>query len=304
MRYFLVAVMAAFCLSVAAKTVDGPKFNTRDLSITWEALQNNSPKNGQALNAITITNNGKATFPATGWKMYFNSARLVTEQTVTGNATIKFVNGDLFSLTPTATFTDLKPGQSVRIEFIDEDPVVTVTDGPEGFYVVWDSQPDKGYNTGAFTIKPFKPNYPGLITPAIVYEQNKTITDIPEQQLTKIFPTPVSYKETGGTFKFDNATGIIGDHSFSGEIQNLSSYLYALIGKKTENRLYPENQISIEKVDNMAAGGYELEIKGSAIHIKASSSIGAFYAIQSLKTLIPHQLIPIPKKKSKSPALK
>ena len=68
---------------------------------------------------------------------------------------IKFINGDLFSLTPTATFTDIKPGQSVRIEFIDEDPVVNITDGQEGFYVVWDSQPDKGYNTGAFIIKPF-----------------------------------------------------------------------------------------------------------------------------------------------------
>ncbi|MEO6631868.1 MAG: family 20 glycosylhydrolase, partial [Mucilaginibacter sp.] len=303
MRYFLVAVMAAFCLNAAAKPIDGPKFNTRDLSITWEALQNDSPKKGQALNAITVKNNGKATFPATGWKMYFNSARLITEQTVTGNATIKFVNGDLFSLTPTATFPDLKPGQSVRIEFIDEDPVITLTDGPEGFYVVWDTQPDKGYNTGAFTIKPFKPNYPGLITPAIVYDQNKIITDIPETQLTKVFPTPVSYKETGGTFKFDNATGIIGDKSFSGEIQELSSYLYALIGKKTENKLYPETQISIEKVYNIAAEGYELEIKGSAIHIKASSSIGAFHAIQSLKTLIPASAYAHPQKEIQIPCV-
>ncbi|MEP6612033.1 MAG: family 20 glycosylhydrolase [Mucilaginibacter sp.] len=303
MRYFLVAVMAAFCLNAAAKPIDGPKFNTRDLSITWEALQNDSPKKGQALNAITITNNGKATFPATGWKMYFNSARLITEHTVTGNATIKFVNGDLFSLTPTTTFPDLKPGQSVRIEFIDEDAVITATDGPEGFYLVWDSQPDKGYNTGAFTIKPFKPNYPGLITPEIVYDQNKIITDIPETQLTKVFPTPVSYKETGGTFKFDNATGIIGDKSFSGEIQELSSYLYALIGKKTENKLYPETQISIEKVYNIAAEGYELEIKGSAIHIKASSSIGAFYAIQSLKTLIPASAYAHPQKEIQIPCV-
>ncbi|MEO6977034.1 MAG: family 20 glycosylhydrolase [Mucilaginibacter sp.] len=303
MRYFLVAVMAAFCLNAAAKPTDGPKFNTRDLSITWEALQNDSPKKGQALNAITITNNGKATFPANGWKMYFNSARLVAEQTVTGNATIKFVNGDLFSLTPTTTFPDLKPGQSVRIEFIDEDAVITATDGPEGFYLVWDSQPDKGYNTGAFTIKPFKPNYPGLITPEIVYDQNKIITDIPETQLTKVFPTPVSYKETGGTFKFDNATGIIGDKSFSGEIQELSSYLYALIGKKTENKLYPETQISIEKVYNIAVEGYELEIKGSAIHIKASSSIGAFYAIQSLKTLIPASAYAHPQKEIQIPCV-
>ncbi len=192
--------MAFTFIKVSAKPLDEPKFNAHDLSITWEALQNDYQNHEQSLNAITITNNGKSTFPASGWKMYFNSARMVASATVTGNATISFVNGDLFSLTPTSTFTEIKPGESVVIKFIDEEPVVTVTDGPEGFYVVWDTQPDKGYNTGAFIIKPFKPSYVGLITPAIIYDQNKNITDIPEAQLTKVFPTPVSYKETGGVF--------------------------------------------------------------------------------------------------------
>ncbi|WP_295800688.1 family 20 glycosylhydrolase [Mucilaginibacter sp.] len=300
MRYFLVAVMAAFCLSVAAKPVDEPKFNTRDLSITWEALQNDSPKKGQALNAITITNNGKATFPATGWKMYFNSARLIAEQTVTGNATIKFVNGDLFSLTPTATFTDLKPGKSVRIEFIDEDPVVTITDGPEGFYVVWDSQPDKGYNTGAFTIKPFKPTYPGLITPAIVYDQNKIITDIPEQQLTKIFPTPVSYKETGGFLTLtDNAKWVIGlDASsratginFDNEVNYCSKQMDKLLS--ITKPLYPghpsmpgDGEIIFKYDANIGPEGYELIVK-NGVTIIASTPAGMFYGIQSFFSLVP-----------------
>ena len=191
-----------------------PVFNAHDLSITWECLQNNYQNKGQSLNELTLTNNGKNTLPATGWKMFFNDAGMLLPATVTGNAKIDFINGDLFSLTPTATFTEIKPGASIQIQFLAEDPVVNITDGPDGFYVVWDSQPDKGYNTAGLTIKPFKPNYVGLITPAIIYDQNKNIADMPEAQLTKVFPTPVSYKETGGYFKLNSKTGISGDTYF------------------------------------------------------------------------------------------
>jgi len=286
MRSFLSTIAVIFS-TVKCLAISEPQFNAHDLSITWEPIQNGYQNRQQSLNAITITNNGKNTFPASGWKMYFNSARLVAAQTVTGNATVAFVNGDLFSLTPTAAFTELKPGDSERIEFIDDEPVVNITDGPEGFYVVWDAQPDKGYNTGAFTIKPFKPNYPGLITPGIIYAQNKNIQDIPEAQLTKVFPTPVSYRETGGVFKWDSKTGVTGDEYFRPEIQKLTGDIGPLLGKTGNSQAYPEKQVYFKKISGLADEGYELKITATAIIITASTHAGAFYAIQSLKTLIP-----------------
>ena len=210
MKYCTLAIlMALFFSQVAATPKDQPAFNAHDLSITWEPIQNNYQNKGQSLNTLTITNNGKNTFPASGWKLFFNDANMLLPGTPTGNATITFINGDLFSLVPAATFGEIKPGASVQVQFIGEDPVVNITDGPDGFYVVWDDQPDKGYNTAGTTIKPFSPNYKGLITPAIIYDQNKNIKDISEEQLTKVFPTPVSYKETGGTFKFSDTDFIL-----------------------------------------------------------------------------------------------
>ncbi|HEY2582812.1 MAG TPA: family 20 glycosylhydrolase [Mucilaginibacter sp.] len=304
MKYcFIVLLMAATFVKVAAKPVDKPKFNTHDLSIVWEPVQNNYQNPQQSLNAITITNNGKTTFPASGWKMYFNSARLIAPATVTGNAKIDFVNGDLFSLTPTNTFTEIKPKQSVRIEFIGEEPVVNITDGPEGFYIVWDDEPAKGYNTGAFTIKPFKPNYAGLVTPAIIYDQNKIVQDIPEQQLKKVFPTPVSYKETGGKFTWELRTEIIGDEIFNNEITQLKSYIEILFGKKRDPHLYPETQVSFKKVDSLGEEGYQLQVQPGAIHIMASTPKGAFYAVQSLKTLIPPSALSSPKKEIEIPCV-
>src|ERR1700761_8280364 len=48
MRYLSVIFMAMFCLQLAAKPMDIPPFNTRDISVTWEAVQNDNPKKGQA----------------------------------------------------------------------------------------------------------------------------------------------------------------------------------------------------------------------------------------------------------------
>jgi hexosaminidase len=298
--YFTIVLIAVAFVKVTAKTITEPTFNTHNLSITWEPIQNNYQNPEQSLNAITITNNGKSTFPASGWKMYFNSARLIVPVTVSGNAKIDFVNGDLFSLTPTNTFTEIKPGASIRIEFIDEEPVVNITDGPEGFYVVWDNEPGKGYNTGTFTLKPFKPNYAGLVTPATIYDQNKNIQDIPEQQLTKVFPTPVSYKESGGVFNLNkNITIITGSNDkFEKEINLLKGYLESLMGEKFQAgaRSGPLRMINILFEGDLKPEEYRLTVNTDNITILASTSAGAFYGIQSLKTLIPPSALSDPKK--------
>ena len=306
MKYCIFFLLAAFsCVKLSAKPKDAPAFNAHDLSITWEPIQNNYKTPDQSLNAITITNNGKNTFPASGWKMYFNSARLIVPATVTGNAKIDFINGDLFSLTPTATFTEIKPGESVRIEFVDEEPVVNITDGPDGFYVVWDTQPDKGFNTGAFSLKPFKPNYVGLITPAIIYDQNKNIQDLPEAQLTKVFPTPVSYKETGGVFSLKNSPsiGYIVEKEFRGEYTELTSKLEFLFGEKIKAPQRPVKIIEFIERKELNKEAYELSVEEDKITIAASTSAGAFYGVQSLLSLIPASAYAHPQKEIQIPCV-
>ena len=297
MKYCILAILMAFLSSqLTAKPGGEPAFNAHDLSITWEPIQNNYQNKGQSLNALTITNNGKNTLPASGWKMFFNDAGMLLPDTPTGNATIKFINGDLFSLTPTATFGELKPGASVRVEFIGEDEVVNITDGPDGFYVVWDNDPANGYNTAGLTIKPFSPNYKGLITPAIIYDQNKNIKDIPEAQLTKVFPTPVSYKANSGVFKLESSDLIDRmlnvPHRFEKEETYLRNYLESLIGVKLQdlsplsNNLKSMKSIGVFYKEGLGQEGYELTVTKYSITIYASNTAGAFYGIQSLKTLV------------------
>ncbi len=289
MSHSLRILLAFFLVTPAmAQKIKEPLFPAKELHIQWEAVQNDYRNSAKSLNAIIITNHSSQELPATGWKMYFNCARLITPEAVSGNARFDLINGDLFSLTPTAGFGALRPGASVRIEYVAEEPVVNITDGPEGFYLVWDKTPDKGYSTGPFTILPFKPLYKGLVTPQIVYEQNASIRDIPMDQLVKIFPTPVNYMETTGSFNLTSGVDLISNEKFITEKQGLESTLESLFGKKLKKEVKGSgNYIALEYEEGLPAEGYELEVRPDSILIKASYAAGVFYGIQSLKTLIP-----------------
>jgi hexosaminidase len=287
MRYFITVLFATVSLPPAfAQKSNSPVFNAQDLSIRWEAVQNDYQNKPRSLNAITITNNSSHEFPGTGWKMYFNSARLLAHNAVTGNAVIDLMNGDLFSLTPTASFSSLKPGASVRVEYIAEELVVNITDGPEGFYLVWNSSADKGYSTGAFTVAPFRPAYKGLVTTATIYDQNKIIRDIPIEQLTKIFPSPVAYQETNGYFTWTTATVLISDERFAQEKKMLQVTLESLLGSGSASASSGDT-VHLEYKAGLPEEGYELDVKPHRIAIRATASAGIFYGIQSLKMLMP-----------------
>src|ERR1700739_4645890 len=100
MRHLLIAVLIIASIKVGASPNDSLAFNARDLQIRWEVVSNDYQNKAQSLNAITITNSGKRTLPASGWKLYFNSSRDFSQISPTGNVRVDHINGDLFSFTP------------------------------------------------------------------------------------------------------------------------------------------------------------------------------------------------------------
>ena len=299
MRQLLIAVLIGLvCTKANASITGAPPFDARDLQIRWEVVQNDYQNKAQSLNAITITNSGKNTLPASGWKLYFNSSRDFEPVIPTGNVKLDHINGDLFSFTPLATFGELKPGASVPIEFVDNSNIVNFTDAPEGPYIVWDTEPGKGYATGSLSITPFKPTYKGLVTPEVIYNQNANITDIPEKQLTKVFPTPVSYSETKGFFRLNASVQIVNDSRFDKEADALTNTFKNMLGN--EQSAEPgENIIKLVYKDGLNAEGYALQVKPKNIFIVASTPAGVFYGIQSLLSLIPPSAYARPQKEIK-----
>ncbi|MET3981697.1 hexosaminidase [Mucilaginibacter sp. UYP25] len=284
MRRFLTLL-----LFVAVSTVNvmasAPIFDIKALHLSWEVVDNNYKNKPEALTSLVITNKGKQTLPAGGWKIYFNSSRNFIADALSGNAKIVQANGDLYSITPNEKFKEVRPGESIRIDYICEAVVVNFTDAIEGPYFVWDGEPTKGYLPGEFTVKPFDPTYPGLITPEILYNQNKIVKDVPASQLQKIIPTPVSYTENTGSFIITNGVAIVSDPLFAKEKGNFIADIEKLLGSKLKGTS-KDKKIIFKKDASLGAEAYTLSVTPNDITISASTTAGLFYGIQSLKTAI------------------
>jgi len=78
----------------------------------------------------------------------------------------------------------------------------------------------------------------------------------------------------------------------------LNDYITSLGGEKSKEtpKAGGLKTIVIKYKETVSAEGYEMSITPASIHIFASTNTGAFYAIQSLKTMVPPGALADPKK--------
>ncbi|HTH82516.1 MAG TPA: family 20 glycosylhydrolase [Mucilaginibacter sp.] len=291
MKYVFSLLLAGFIVTNAFSQQKNPALN--DLHIKWEVIENNHNNKPQSLTALTLSAHQQFALPAKGWKIYFNFSEPIL-QTVNTDVSITHINGDLFCLSPTNNFKGIAKNDSLKVEFIAANWLINITDAPQGFYLVWDKTPAQGYAINNLFLKPSTEAKQFLrtpvdkveaATPQSVYEQNKSIRDIPADSLIKIFPTPESYRQTTARFMLDGGVNIFADATFNKESIYLKKELSKLLLPAP-----PSAKKSIELLKKpLPAEGYELTVTGNKITIAASSGAGIFYGIQSLKTLIPAQ---------------
>ncbi len=111
-----------------------------------------------------------------------------------------------------------------------------------------------------------------------------------------LIPKPQSIELKSGIFKFDEATTIYFEPEFEIAGNFLNEFLKNGTGFQLKNTLKKNAKIVIEKDASQPAEGYWLDISDSKISIKASDKSGAFYAVQTLRQLLP---IALEQKKSK-----
>jgi hexosaminidase len=98
-----------------------------------------------------------------------------------------------------------------------------------------------------------------------------------------IIPQPLERITNEGYFTINNLTGINYDENFKISAEFLKTY----IEEGSNIKLQENNSISFIKEDNFTEEGYSLEILPNNIKIKAKTDQGAFYAVQSLRQLLP-----------------
>lgn len=264
------------------------RFSVNDLKVEWKLITNGYNGEDQLLSSFIIANSGKVRFPGRGWKIYFCYNREIFKNDITGDVEINHLNGDLYRLSPNAKFRDIKPGSASGITYLSEGQLITYTSAPSGLYLVWDDEPGKGISINNYTVAPIHDSTFNFITPENIYKKNQSVRIIPENDLVKVFPTPIQYKETGGIFQLDTGIIIRTDPGFMREATFLSEEIGKLTGTKPPVRTdSTTGRAILLKQEPLAADAYTLETDAGKIEIRASSPSGIFYGIQSLRTLIP-----------------
>jgi hexosaminidase len=285
---FGIAIFFMLWLSLPAFSQKTELFPVKDLQISWQLVTNNFQHRPMNLSSFILKNKGNVKFPASGWTIYFNCNREIFPASVTGNVFIKHVNGDIYQVTPDTAFAAVKKGESRHITYISEGAILNYTAAPSGLFLVWDRNPEKGISLSDYTISPIRDTTVAFVTPGITYEKNHLIQQIPDSQLIRIFPTPSEYKALAGEFVLDSRVLIVTDALFMQEAAYLSGEIYSMIGIKPGINTAAEaaKSIHIKKVP-MAKEAYQLSVLPDKIEISASSGAGVFYAIQSLRSLMP-----------------
>ncbi|HCN84783.1 MAG TPA: beta-N-acetylhexosaminidase [Sphingobacteriaceae bacterium] len=265
------------------------------LKLTWQPRDNNYEGKRQSLSVLSITNTSSEPMPKSGWKIYFNGwdTYLTPE-----NHGLKFsyINGDLYQLEPTPALNELPPGVSMDYFMIKSGKISNISRAPRGFYLVWDNDPKQAFplnyallDPDADFLKKEQASATSLMNPPSVFDKNSAIKDIPADELPKIFPSPAEYKSNGTEFILGTETKIFADVTFKNEAFYLSSELAKVLNAKPviTAQLPAKGAIVLKKVSGMGKEAYTLQVSANQITISATYSAGAFYGIQSLKSLLP-----------------
>ncbi|SMO40921.1 family 20 glycosylhydrolase [Solitalea koreensis] len=297
-KYSISLMLCTGVLFTANAQKIASNLNSKEIGVQWGLVENSYKGMPKYLSAFVFTNTSTKEIPAKGWSIYFNLPRGIDTTFEQKDFKVEHINGDLNRIKPTANFKGIAPGQSVRFEMIANDWSLNSADAPSGLYLVFDNEPNKGIPLTNYKILPSTEirqltRTAGDILPVstadVVYNTNKAIADIQAEKLIKIFPTPVDYQEKPGSFNLKSDVTIVTDPAFKKDAAYLSAELQKVVGKKPIiSPAAKTNSIQL-RLGNMANEAYQLNVGTEGIVITAATSIGMFYGIQSLKSLLPAQ---------------
>lgn len=274
-----------------------PNYDPKKLNMIWEVVQEKYQNKSQTLSALTLQNSGQQPLPASGWALYFHASPSFKADGANAPVKIEHVNGDLLRMVPTAQFKSIPAGESRKISIVSGGQMINESRAPVGFYLVWDDNKAKGFKVGEVTYEKPTKNMVGWIEAKDVYAQNKAIKDIPVEKLTKVFPTPASYTETGKGITLTPTVPIVADKAFSKEAALLADYLGAVFGQAPPVQPTATGKaIRLQKKGGLGPEAYELQVTPQEVVISATTPAGIFYGTQSLKVLVPPTALASPQK--------
>lgn len=201
---------------------------------------------------------------------------------------VNWINGDYNRLSPLAAWKPLAPGQS-KVVFLKMRNLRNLINIPRGFYLVSSTYPE-----GVPLTFNLKPNadldaYEARVAQDM-YQRNTRRINIEEAHRPPVFPTPVSYTWRDDRFDLNQDLVIIAAPAFGSEAAYLQNELAVVLGEKpalSDSPKEGQSVIRLTRQEGFGPEAYRLVVSKGAIQLEASAPAGIFYAIQSLKSLLP-----------------
>ncbi len=302
-RFILFLIIPLFILSCKQMEQNSSAEESR-VSLTWTFQGNNV--NGAYYSAAFVLRNLGEEALAEGWTLYFSQQGLgVMDESVTGNVSIKHINGDLISIRPKDGFV-LEAGTSVEIAYRKPGSFFLESEAPLHPYMVYADSEGEGskaisisdYNLQPFpSLELFYPSEMGIVLPdaAWVYEQNSPTSLLDPEKTGKVIPTPTKETYAGSKMALYEDLAI----AYQADLKNEASYLAEMLKQVTGNTtkvvegtkslpgtitLRTSSSIVGEEAYQLAATFEE------GIVITGNDAAGVFYGIQSLLSVLPPEV--------------
>ncbi|BCL75985.1 beta-N-acetylhexosaminidase [Jeongeupia sp. HS-3] len=276
------------------------------LALSWTCICNSHDGDNYRAE-LQIRNLSHLPLPESGWGLYFNTCRQINPERVSAGVCITHENGDLWRLSPTAEFGVLAPGETRVIGYEGPFWLISDTDAPLGFYMVYDEGAggERVEDIGDPDIAPFLSDAQRnrnhldrvpLGTPLLTYENNAGLTQLPVEQVGKITPTPLQARYSDGHFALTKDTLIVHEPALAQEAALLRAIIAEVSGVQLQRASFcPPGCAAIQlriaplavAEGAMADEAYELDIGSDGIRISGTSAAGVFNGIQSLRQLLP-----------------
>lgn len=310
-----VTLLLTGCAKVSNPTAD-------DLVISWKVISNEYFESPRVKARFSITNNSASDLKPGSWELFYNQMpRDVIVQPE--QAEITRISGDWYKLVPGGGLV-LKAGETVELEYESQAFIIKETDSPLGLYMVFYDKTGnqtsveviKNYTIDAFErpeqINRHKRDAEPIPDGAILYDQNLQLSEIAEEDLPVIVPSPFSVQKSGQSIQFDAAPKVLYQKGLENEARYLAAHLGQLSGTSVSpmesNASEPGSiYLSIDKVsvNNVNKEAYRLSInENKSITITGSDNAGVFYGIQSLMALTPIESISQPQAPVSLPVIK
>ena len=261
------------------------QLTSRQLKAAWQLIDTARGIEAPASRLI-LSNVSKEPISCKGWSLWFNYMRDIDPASVDEGYAIEHRNGDLYQLSFLDSTRTIAAGDSLVIKFVTPGGIPNFTDAPSGLYLAYTQLGVPAVNLDPITVITYPSNAQMEGDLARQYRQNEYAEKAPEQW---ILPQPASIRKLAGTFTLQTGAGVYGDAIFDKEVADLTDFLAKYTGVVLKRNVPADSgsaAISFRHAATLDPEAYQLVIHPTNLSIVAGSAEGAFYAIQSLKSLL------------------